>query len=67
MRELPGAGAVEGVAGCPCRQTAATRGQSGLCVAISLVGKVGEGADPGSVGVEKLHRSAGNATVVSAR
>ena len=66
--QLPGAGAGEGVAGCVGRSVpAATRGQSCLCVAISSVGKVGEGAEPGSIGVEELHNSAGTATGGSAR
>ena len=56
---LPGAGAGEGVAVCAGRRVvAATRGQPCLCKGMSTVGKVGEGADPGSVGVVQLHRSA---------
>ena len=60
MTLLPVAGAGEGVAGCPGSiiPPAATRGQPCLCVVTSTGGKVGEGADPGPVGVEKLHRSA---------
>ena len=54
----PGAGAGEGVARCPGRRViAATRGHPCLCVLTSSVGKVGEGAETGSIGVEKLHRS----------
>ena len=55
---LPGAGAGEVVAGCGGRRVVpATRGQPCLCMEISTVGKVWKGADPASIGVEKLHRS----------
>ena len=66
---LPGAGAGEGVAGSPGSivPIAATRGQSCLCVAPSDGGKLGEGADPGPIGVEKLHRTVDTATGGSAR
>ena len=60
---LPGARAGEGVASCEGRRVrAATRGQPGLCVVTSSVGKVGEVAETGSVGVEKLHRGVGRVT-----
>ena len=66
---LPGAGAGEGVAGClgSIVPPAATRGQPCLGVVTSTVGKVWEGADPGPVGVEKLHRSAHSVIGVTAR
>ena len=69
--ELPGAAAGEGVAGCPLwGSVAATHGDTCLCVALAKVGKVGEGADPGPVGVDQLHREAdsvGTASGVTTR
>ena len=60
---LPGAHAGEGVARCPGRSVpAATRCQPCLGVGLSSVGKVGEGADPGPVGVVQLHRGEGTIT-----
>ena len=51
---LPGAGAGEGVT---CyHASSATRGHPCLCVDTSTGGKVGEGAETGSIGMEKLHR-----------
>ena len=66
---LPGAGAGEGVAGCVgTRVPTATRGHPGLCVDMSSEGKVGEGAETASIGVEKLRRSsADTASGTSAR
>ena len=56
---LPGAGAGEGLAICAFRIVpSATQGQPCLCVEISIVRKVGEVAEPASVGVEQLHRLA---------
>ena len=54
----PGAGTGEGVAGC-ISNVPATRGQPCLGVETSTVGKVGEGADPGAIGVDKLQHSVG--------
>ena len=56
----PGATAGEGVARRLGSRVplAATRGHPYLGVATSSEGKVGEGSDPGSVGVVQLHRSA---------
>ena len=55
---LPGAGAGEGVAGCLGRRVpAATRCQPSLYVVTSTGGKVGEGAETGSIGVDQLNRS----------
>ena len=63
---LPGAGGGEGVACCPGRRVpAATRGQSGLRVVMASVGKVGEGAEPRPVGVEKLHRGEGEGILIT--
>ena len=68
MGQLPGASAGEGVAGCPGRRVpAATGGQPRLCVGSFTVGKVGEGADPASIGMEKPRSSADTVTGVSAR
>ena len=65
---LPEAGAGEGVAGCLGRRVLpAKHGHPCLGVAISTVGKGGEGSDPGSVGVEKLHSCASTATGTIAR
>ena len=68
----PGAGAGEGEAVCTGSMRnvppASTRGQPCLCVAMSSVGKVGEGAETASIGVEKLRRSsADTASGTSAR
>ena len=64
---LPGAGGGEGVAGClgSIVPPAATRGQPCLGVVMSSVGKVGEGAEPGPVGVEKLHRGEGEGILIT--
>ena len=53
---LPGAGAGEGVAGGPAwRAMAAAHGVPSLYMASSVGRQVGQGADPCSIGVEKLH------------
>ena len=68
MGLLPGAGGGEGVACClGSIVPAATRGHPCLGVGSSTVGEVGEGAEPGPVGVEKLHRSAHSVIGVTAR
>ena len=65
---LPGAAAGEGVAGGDGRRVpAATRGQPCLGVEPSSGGKVGEGAETGSIGVDQLHRPADTATWGSTR
>ena len=62
----PGPGAGEGVAGCGGRRVhPSTQGQPCLGVATSSRGKVGEGADPGPVGVEKLHRGEGEGILIT--
>ena len=49
------------------RVIAATQGDPSLGVVMSREWKIGEGANPGPIGVDQLHSSADTATGVSAR